>query len=417
MLWLLLAITTADAKPKEIKIPTVPVSVVLPEIDEETEMQEWGFSEGDAFADIKLAMRNADKFANVTFQATDYQPTLEAIKPNVLEELIETDDEDTKITPGVVELIEHPELGEMLVIPLEIHDAFMDQNFLGRKIVLPVQGHSVVMTVVTSKEEPEHLDEVIDGVLGMLKVDKKPIPEADLPYGKVTAEAGYTVELPSGWRALTEEEARRRSNARIAGEGDFSGRLADLFIIDTAHLSEVVFNCLTNADGTLEVIDPARYQRAADNFLTMATVSLKGGRYRFQDGTEERFIDVMTEMPVNPMGENNLKLIDLPTRDAYLWTTDGTLYDDPVTAAVFYTAFDDVSLVCLSMADDDETARLGSFEKSMRSLVVTDGALYPMHYSLKAKYIRWWPTSNPFLQLYWLPIPVFLLGSWLIFKD
>jgi len=417
MLWLLLATTIADAKPKEIKIPTVPVSVVLPEIDEETEVQEWGFSEGDAFADIKLAMRNAEKFANVTFQATDYQPSLEAIKPNLIEALIESDDEDTKITPGEIEAVDHPDLGEMLVIPLEIHDSFMEQDFWGLKIVLPVEGHGIVMTIVTSKEEPEHLEEVQAEVFGMLKVDKKPLSESELPYGTISTDAGYTVELPGGWRALTEDEARRRSNARIAGEGDFSGKLADLFVIDTAHLGELVFNCVTASDGTLEVIDPDRYKQAADNFLTLAEVSMRGGSYRFQDGTEERFIDVMTETPVEPEGKSELQFLNLPSRDAYLWTTAGSLYGDPVSASLFDTGYDNVSLSCYTVADDGEDGRLGSFEKVMRGLKVVNGELYPMHYSLKARYIRWWPTSNPFLQLYWLPIPMFLVGSWLIFKD
>lgn len=430
MLWLLLAITTADAKQKEIKVPTVPLAVVLPEIDEETEAQEWGFSEGDAFADIKLAMRNAELFANVTFQATEYQPNLDAIEPNVVDELLQSDDSDMKITPGEIEKVDHPELGEMLVIPLDLHDSFMEQDFKGQLIVLPVQGHGVIITVVTSKfedpddpkankdpEEPTHLEAVIAEVLGMLDIKEKAIPEADLPYGKVTAEAGYTVELPGGWRALTEDEARRRSNARIAGEGEFSGRLAELYVIDTAHLSELVFNCAAGSDGTLEVIDPDRYKRSADNFLTLAEVSLKGGRYRFLDGTEERFIDIMTQNPVNPEGASSLDFVELGDRDAYLWTTKGTLYDDPVSASVFYTGYDNVSLICYSVADEDEAGRLGSFEKVVRSLQVTDGELYPMHYSLKARYIRWWPTNNPFLQLYWLPIPMFLLGSWLIFKD
>lgn len=418
MLWLMLAITTADAKDaNKISVPGVPLTVNLPEVDEETETQDWGYSEGDATTEIKLALRNTELFANVTFQSTDYQPSLDAIMDSVVEEMTESDDDETTITPGELEKLEHEAVGEYLAVPLEIHDGFMEQDFWGRAIVFPVRGHGILMSVVTSKEEPEHLDEVVAAVMEMLEVEKEPIPEDELPFGKVTAEAGYELELPSGWRALTEEEARRRSAARIAGEGGYSGSLADLFVVDTHHLSEQVFNCVAAADGTLEVIDPKRSQHAAQNFLTMAEVSLKGGRFRFVDGTDERFIDVMTETPVVPEGEGTLDFIQLGDREAYLWKVKGTLYDDPVEAAVFYTSYDDVSLTCYAIADKDEDSRIGSFEKAMRSLSVIDGINHPMRFSLKARYIRWWPSSNPLLQLYWLPIPVFLLGSWLIFKD
>lgn len=418
MLWLLLAITTADAKDtNKLTVPGVPLAVNLPEVDEETEAQSWGYSEGDATTEIKLALRNTERFANVTIQSTDYQPILDAIADNLVDEIAESDDEETAVTPGELERLEAENIGEYLSIPLKIHDGFMEQDFWGRTIVFPVLGHGVLLSIVTSKEEPEHLDAVVEEVLGMLEIKKEPLPDDELPTGRVTADAGYELELPSGWRALTEEEARRRSAARIAGDGSYSGSLAELFVVDTAHLSEDVFNCEADANGTLEVIDPERSPRAAENFLTMAEVSLKGGRFRFVDGTEERFVDVMTETPVIPEGEGSLDFIDLGDREAYLWKVSGTLYDDPVEAAVFYTSYDDVSLTCYAIADEDQDSRIGSFEKAMRSLSVIDGINHPMHFSLKARYIRWWPSSNPLLQLYWLPIPIFLLGSWLIFKD
>jgi hypothetical protein len=415
MVWLLLTLTAVEAK--EIRLPGVPVSVVLPEVDEETEEQPWGYTEGDATTEIKLAMKNDELFANVTFQNTDYQPSIKAVQDNALDELVTNDDTETEITPGELTLIEHPELGDLIEIPLQIHDGFMDQDFWGRVMLFSVEGAAVVVNIVTSKEEPEHLDAVVEEVLGMVKVKKEPLADKDLPFGDFTAEAGYTLSLPGGWRALTEDEARSRSTARIAGSNHYSGKTADIFVIDSAHLNELVFNCSASADGTLEVLNPKRSPTAAANFRTFAEVSLKGGRFRFVDGTEERVIDVMTETPVQPSGEGELEFLDLGDRPAYLWTVEGTLYDDPVEAAVFYTAYDEVALTCYCVADEEDEGRIGSFTKVMRELTVVDGELHPMHFSLKAQYLAWWPWSHPALQLYWLPIPVFLLGSWLIFKD
>ena len=420
MHWLLLALPVVFAKePKPVKVPGVPIQIVLPDVGEDRP-QPWGSTVNDATTDIRTSMRNADEFIQVTFRATTYQPSLESLAPNFIEEMVTTDDEETVITPGELEEVEHETLGEMLVVPLEIRDNFMEQDLLGRLVFFPVEAMGVVVTSITSKvEDPEHIVKMTDEILGMIEVKEKrrAVPEEDLPYGKVTADAGYTVELPDGMRALTEEEARGRSTSRIPGEGDYVGRYADFFAVDTEHLEEMVFQCTATTDGTLEVIHPDRYPPAAQNFLTYARVFLKGGSYRFLDGTEERFIDVMTEVPVQPEEKGVLKFIELPDREAYLWSVKGELYEDPITASIFYTAYDDVALTCVTIADEDEESHIGTFEKVMRGMRVGDGLMHPMHFSLKAKYLRWWPTTHPALQLYWVPLPIFLLAGWLIFKD
>jgi hypothetical protein len=37
--------------------------------------------------------------------------------------------------------------------------------------------------------------------------------------------------------------------------------------------------------------------------------------------------------------------------------------------------------------------------------------------SLRGRYVRWWPTTTPWLQLYWAPLPLILVAAWLILKD
>ena len=85
---------------------------------------------------------------------------------------------------------------------------------------------------------------------------------------------------------------------------------------------------------------------------------------------------------------------------------------------MLYTAYADVPLTCLAIAKEGES--LESFEKAVRGLTIAldeNGEPYPMPLSLQARYTRWWPTGNPFLQLYWLPVPLMLIAGYLVLKD
>ena len=88
-----------------------------------------------------------------------------------------------------------------------------------------------------------------------------------------------------------------------------------------------------------------------------------------------------------------------------------------MAASLFYTAWDDVGLLCRAIAPTDETAVLGTFESMVRQIEILDSDLHPMPLSMKARYIRWWPTAHPLLQLYWIPIPLLLMAGWLVLRD
>jgi hypothetical protein len=144
---------------------------------------------------------------------------------------------------------------------------------------------------------------------------------------------------------------------------------------------------------------------------------MRGGKLEIITGSNEVYLDIMPDYPIQPADEGKLDFLQYKDRDAYLWKVDGDLYGDPVKAALFYTAWDEVGLTCIAFAEEGQDARLGSFETAVRHVEVRQGELYPMPLSVKAQYTRWWPSSNPLLQLYWAPVPLFLLAGWLIFKD
>ncbi len=415
MLASLLALQLASAE--TLRVPSLPVTVEVPE--EEGVMPAWSHTLGDATTEVKLAMRNLEAYSDAAITATAYQPDMELVREAVQEQLAQNDDDVLEITPGELEDIEHEKLGRMFVMPLQVHDTWMEQDLLARVAFFSVAGAGVSLTVKTSKvDDPEHVKLVMDEVLDMITVDTPPVPAEELPRGRVSAEAGYDITLPNGWRALTLDESRRLSNDRVGGESEFSGALADFYVVDESQLAKQTFKCRTQVDATLEVLDPERSEVARENFLTFSRVMLRGGKVEIVTGTEEIYLDVLADNPIQPRDDGQIDFVHLDDeRDAYLWKVEGTLFDDPVTAALFYTAYGELGLTCIAFAEEGDDALLGSFESAVTQLDIRDGASHPMPLSVKAKYTRWWPYSNPLLQLYWAPVPLFLLAGWLIFKD
>lgn len=418
MVPLLLALSTslsAPAHAKDLRVPAVDVVVHVPD-PVDGEEYPWGWTVGDASMDVRLSLRNTLAYTDITFSATPWQPDLDAVADVFAASVIDTSDEALQITPGGVERVEHEKLGSMLLVTASVRDTFMEQDLFQRTVMFNVEATGVVVSALSS-ESAERATEVLDSVLAMVEVTSPAIPKADLRTGKITADAGYTLELPPGWRALTAEEARRLSTDRIGGDGPFAGRRSQLFVVDAASMSRQVFGCVADTNGSLEILDPTKSERAAENFRTYARVRLKGGRYKLINGTDEAFIDVLSEASFIPTTEGELKLLPLGEREAYLWRLDGKVYDSPASASVFYTTYDDVELTCVAIAEPDRVAELTTFDGIVSNLRVVDGMLYEMPMSLRARYIRWWPTTNPFLQLYWLPLPLFLLAGWLVTRD
>lgn len=418
MLSLLLALGLNVAPAKEVAVPGLSLSVDIPEVPQ-GEPNPWGHTVGDETIDVRLSMYKAEAFTQVVFNGTWWQTPVDQPIVDLATQVLTTSDKDLEITPAEPVQVPHPTLGTTWRVKAELFDRFLEAPRWADVAVFPIAGATVMVRSVSS-ESPERATEVLDEVLAMVRVKEAALPPEQLNLGEVTADAGYTLTLPAGMRALTLEEERKLDSSRVAGESAFAGRLARMTVVDTGHLSRELFTCVAQADSTLEILAPAKSPPAERNFRTMATVLLKGGRFRFVNGTQETVFETLPETPVYPEGEPEVGFLSLGDRDAYLLKTAGTLFNEPVHAALFYTTYGNLGLHCAIAAPKDRPELIGTFESIMKGLRVVDGAQHPMPLSVKARYIRWWrwsPYTDPLLQLYWLPIPLFLLAGWLVLRD
>jgi hypothetical protein len=413
-----LALVSEPAQAKELKVPGLEITVTVPD-PEEGQPNPWGWTLGDPTTDIRLAMRKAEAYTDLTFMGVNWQWDSAQPLENPAAMVLDLDDQNLKLSPGAQTIVDHPTLGKTVRQRVDAQDTWMERPLYMELVVFSLGGSAAVVTA-TSSESYERAVEVLDEALGMVAVKAPPLPAAELRYGQVTADAGYTITLPEGWRALTMEETRKIDSTRIAGEGAFAGRMTNLFIIDATHLSRNVFQCKAEAVGTLEILDPKKSPVALENFKTYARVALRGGRYKIISGTEEAQIDIANLDPVNPKEEGEVQLVNLGTHEAYYWPVKGEQYGEPAEGGIFYTAYGDVGLTCVGSFTAKETGAMSRFEEAVRSVKILDGEKHPQPLSMRAKYIRWWPYSpynNPWLQLYWVPIPIMLLAVWLITKD
>ncbi|MCP4810295.1 MAG: hypothetical protein GY913_23775 [Proteobacteria bacterium] len=412
-------VATPDGEPTKLRetliaVPGVELEVRVPAPPDETGVQPWQWTINDTTMDTRLGMANREAYTYLRFGATDYQPDLTKLGDEIIEQLLPMDDEELEISPGELQRFEHEALGDVIVLNAHIWDSWMERDLWSQTIVFNVEGSAIMLTSQSS-DTLVQADVILGEVIDMLSVVEPPIAEDDLPYGVLDTPAGYTIELPMGWRALTEDEAP--DSTRIAGDGPFAGNLSQIFVVDPASLSKPVFECVANAGSPLEVLAPAKSTEAIENFKTAMRVQLKGGKYRLESAGDEIFIDADTSIPLYTTTEGEVEFLPLGERDAYRWRVEGTVFEEPVAASVFYTAYSDIGLVCTSVVEQGDEALLGTFDSSVDKLRITDDAAHVMPLSLASKYKRWWPMSNPLLQLYWLPVPLFLIAGWLVVRD
>ena len=277
--------------------------------------------------------------------------------------------------------------------------------------------------VVVGVATPEEALAAADELGAMASFYDGPVPQADLPFGHVVESAGYELDLPDGFRALTERERMALNGEPVGGNSGFGGALAyQTFLDPRSQSGQAAFGCVAYSADTLEIVQPDKAPKLAGNYRTMARVMLKGGSYAVDGGKpiRGRAADMLGAgtVIVAPEAEGQLSTVELGDRAGYLWRVEGTRTvtgdePEPVQVATFYTAWSDVNLHCQATAAADQVALIDSFEQAVRSLRVTDGAEHPLELGLMARYKRWWPYTNPLSQLYWLPIPIVLFAAWL----
>ena len=398
-------------------VPGVPVDVLVPRMPDGV-LSPWTWVENDASMDVRLAMVDHHRFTQVHFGASEWQPDLGALDlttEDIALGNLDLEDTELEFRFGEVKRLEHDALGTVLVFNYQVRDNFLERDLFGHSLLFAVEGHGVWMGAVSSVDLTV-AEMVVEEVIGMVKIHEPALPPEELRYGTVHADAGYTLDLPAGWRALTDKEAQALDRTRLAGEGPFNSKLAKLYLIDVKR-DEGVAECHASVGDALEVLAPEKSARAIENFQIYARARLRGGKVRVVTGTEDTVTQVITEVPITLEQEQEVRWVSLGDREAYLWQVSGDALGDPLMASVFYTTYADVGLLCTAWSDPGDEARLTTFEGVIQGIRIDESESHPMAMTLKGRYTRWWFSAHPLLQLYWFPVPLFLIAGWLVIRE
>lgn len=313
----------------------------------------------------------------------------------------------------------HDKLGDLVIASYTVPGADKAPDLDFRVALLPVEA-GFAWFVGADLAGSEALEPGLDEVLGISAVPRPAVPDGEFQTGHFASPAGYELDLPEGWRALTESEMGLLSTERIT-DGPFRGKPVHQVFVDPrperGDLADVPWiTCAATGteDAPLEVMHEDRspahaevYRARARAFLRKASLTDAKGK-RISLSRVDPTGGIPIEVPKGEPGE--LSYLSVGDREGYLWKGTATFMDKPVRVATFYTTWDNVSLDCATMAREGDDTTLDLFERAMASLRVTDAANHPEQLTLMSKYKRWWPYSQPWLQLYWLPIPLFLIG-------
>lgn len=409
-----------------VNIPGLPVDLMVPEVEPGIAPR-WRWTANDSTSEVRLGMRASEAYSNVRFRATNFQPDIPSLEGERLTEelqLVDDPEADLDLTVGDWTLVEHPKLGPVQTVNFHAWDGFLERDLYYHVLVFAVQGHAVIVSVESSDTQ-ERAHEVAGEIIEMFEIAEPSFDPAALGLtGTIEVDAGYAITLPQGMRALSEEELDLVSGGRLGGDGPFNGKRARLSIIRTDRLYDnLAFRCRAEAGSPLEVLDPEKSPTTASNFRSWAKAIFSAGQAKVTSAGEDTTFDFSDDYSraLHTESDEDPTFLQLPDgRDAYLWQVEGDVYAEPHTGSMLYTAYADVALTCMSITAVDDTEGAAAFEQTMRGLTVaTDelGEPYPMPLSLQARYTRWWPTGNPFLQLYWLPVPLMLIAGYLVLKD
>ena len=409
------AITGANAE--TIAVPNTDLYLNLPEL-EEGEPQVWAWSTGDITSEVKLGMRNVEAFTDIRLRVTGHQPAPHMVADDLLAWIHAQDEADTyqNYTIGEMVLSEHETLGQLVTIPFEVFDTHMEQTFFDEMVLFAGYGTGIIVTSISSDSQ-ERSHEVLTEVLAMMEHGTDPVATEELPTGEITTQFGLELALPAGWRALTDEELSHRNTELVRAEGDFFGLPANLYVIDEHRLVNTVFECNASDGSSLYIVDPDKSETALNNFTTWAEIAFSGGMYQVTTDSNHTGGEVIPDNPmvIEELGE--VEFLEFEDREGYLVRAKGMVWGEEKEGSLFYTAWDNLGITCLAFTSPEDNAVLETFERTMRTMQVTDSINHPMPMSTATRYARWWPYSHPLLQLYWLPIPMLLLSGFFVYKS
>ena len=331
-------------------------------------------------------------------------------------------------TPAIVGLeladiraTEHEKLGDVLRASHTFHDSFIGQDYFIEWAFFSIGGSGIKLWAQSS-ESAEQAAAAMDAVLDMMDPVGAALTSEELPKGSVETPGGYRFSLPENWRGLTNIETAARDGRKVL-DGSYADKLASYYVVDTRYVDRTVFSCHVDSSAQLHVLDPEKSPASAKNFEAYAEIFLKGGAFRLHSGGKSHFVQTETDVALDIQKRDDLRFLKLSDREAYMLRLYGV--DNPedpeekqtYAASVFFTTYGGLGLTCAAVIDQEHPADLEAFETTVQKIEILDGANHPMVLSTAAKYTRWWPFANPFLQLYFLPIPLIAFGAWFVYKS
>lgn len=411
---LLALLLVAEAAPKVITEKDWTWSLVLPEGEDAREWR-WNTEPGSG----SVRMEPADSktaTVTVTMHTGGFQADLGSLD-RTWHDGARAAEIDALVGPaGTVERRDHPTLGPVVYLT--------GQSLAGRAVqrayVETGDGYLVVAALDDPKAPPPSA--MVDEVLGMVRLEHARVPKEQLPYGKFVADGVYSIELPEGWRAATDAEMERMGGERVT-KGPLTGKRMHRVFFDpmtpaTAHDASAFACTVTVAPKhPLEIVNPEEFPLQGRSFRARTRSLLKFTSYRVGKGDDSAKVEWkrpsnMPVLEVPPEALGDLSVIDLGGRRAYLWKINARWNDRPMEVATLYTSFGDQELDCYAWTPADQTDALNAFLLAAPTLRIVDGDKYPQNVSLQTRYREVWPFRNPWLQAWWLPIPLAAIALW-----
>lgn len=287
-----------------------------------------------------------------------------------------------------------------------------------RVVVVPDAGGLVAMYGFDLAGSPG-LTRRTDELLSSLHLDHPPLSHDQLGYGHVTQVVGYELDLPERWRMLSPDESPNDAVELVEG-GAHALQAAQATYVDTATLLSdaelaraFVCRAKSTAVAPLQIVNPRHDPIPAGNLLARLGVLIGGGT--LQQGNDWldqalawrfRTDDIVVKLA--PSDPQDVHIETLADRDAFRWQGRGTRMGEPVTVGAWYTSWDDVELYCVAVIPQHDDEALAAFDQAMHTLRVTDAEHHPMYVSFRTRYVNWWPWSHPLVQIYLLPVYVFV---------
>lgn len=417
MLFLLLP--TAEAAPRVITEKDWTWSLALPEA-EGARAWVWNTEPGSGSVRMEpVGSRTAT--VTVTMHTGGFQADLSSLDRS-WRDGSRSGEIDSLVGPeGTVERLDHPTLGPTVYLT--------GRSPAGRAVqrayVETGEGYLVVsaLDVAGSALPPELVQEV----LGMVRLQHPRVPREQLPYGKVAPDGVYELTLPEGWRAATDAEMDRMGGDRLV-KGPLQGKRMHRVFFDPARPGpaheQSAFACTVNlaARNPLEIVDPVEFPLQGRSFRARTRSLLRFTSYRVGSGDDSTKVDWkrpsnMPVLHVPPEATGELSVVKLADRRAYLWKVFAAWNDTPMQVATLYTSFGDHELDCYAWTPETQPDTVHAFLLAVPTVRIVEGDTYPMKMSIHTRYREAWPFRHPLLQAWWLPIPLALVALWYGWKS